>query len=228
MAKKNQEETIVDVQQVYTKSEMFIDRHRKSLAIGVGAIALILIAVLAYRYLIVKPQEDEAAKQSWKAEQYFEMDSLDLALYGDGLYPGLENIVEDYSGTKAASRAHFSMGTIFRDRAEYDLALEHFRQVDAGDDVVGTLALGNVGDIQIELGETQKGAETLERAARKGSKSLSAGFLAPMYFFKAGVAQLELGNKAKARDMFKEITENYPKSAQYSDAQKYHASLLDA
>lgn len=228
MAKKNQDETIVDVQQVYTKTEMFVDRHRKTLTIGIGAVALILIAVLAYRYLIVKPQEDEAAKQAWKAEQYFEMDSLDLALYGDGLYPGFETIIEDYAGTKAASRAHFDMGTIYRDRAEYDLAMEHFQKVDLSEDVISTLALGNIGDIQIELGEVAEGAATLEKAARKGSKSLSAGFLTPMYFFKAAVAQLELGNKAKARELFGEITENYPKSSQYADAKKYHASLLDA
>jgi len=88
--KKNQEETIVDVQEVYTKTEMYVEKNRKPLVIVVAAVAIIFIAFFGYKQLIVKPQLEEASNNIWKAQLYFENDSLDLALNGDGLYMGFD------------------------------------------------------------------------------------------------------------------------------------------
>ena len=47
---KNQiEETIVDVQEVYTKTEVFVDRNRKALTIGLAVVALVVISFFAYQ-----------------------------------------------------------------------------------------------------------------------------------------------------------------------------------
>jgi len=226
MAKKtNQEETIVDVQEIYSKSELFIDRNRKALSIGIGLIILVVVAVVGYRNLVVNPAENAAADDAWKAEQYVEIDSLSLAIEGDGLYDGFEAIIENHPGTKAASRAHYYLGTILRDRGEFIEAIDHFKSADLKDDNVASMAMGNIGDCYVELGEIQEGATWLEKAGNSAQFGSGAGFVAPVYLQKAAVAYMELENNAKAEALLKTITTKYPESQQITDAKKYLAML---
>ncbi len=226
MAKKdNAEETIVDVQEVYTKTELFIDRNRKGLAMGIGAAILVVLAIIGYKYLIVQPTENEANEASWKAEQYFEIDSLDLALEGDGLYLGFLDIVEQHDGTKAAMRAHYNMGIIYRDRGDFESAIEHFQQANFNDDVMSILATGNIGDCHVEMGNVAEGLTFLTKAVNKAKGSNGAAFTAPIYMYKAAVANMELGNKEAAKGLFEDITEKYPTAQQSNDAKKYLAML---
>jgi hypothetical protein len=80
MAKKETEETIIDVQEAYSKTEKYIEENKKRLS----TITLIVVGIaglfFAYKYVYLPPLEKEAAEQMWKAEQYFEKDSFDLAI----------------------------------------------------------------------------------------------------------------------------------------------------
>jgi hypothetical protein len=49
------------------------------------ALQSLIVAVLAYQSFIAAPAEAQAEENSWRAESYFEMDSTDLAAYGDGI-----------------------------------------------------------------------------------------------------------------------------------------------
>jgi len=66
-----------------------------ALAVVVG----LLLAFVAYKKFIVEPQNEEASQMIWKAEFYFEQDSLNLALNGDGNNYGFLEIIETYGGT---------------------------------------------------------------------------------------------------------------------------------
>ena len=226
MAKKNdQEEVIVDVKEVYTKTEMFVDRNRKTLTIVIGAAAVILIGFYAYRLLVVKPKEDKATEEIWKAEQYFEIDSLDLALVGDGLYPGLEDIVSDYAGTKAADRANYELGIISRDRGNFEEAIAYFEQADLDDDVVSVLSITNIGDCYVELGNTEEAVKHFEKAISKSKGTDAESFTAPMVMFKAAIAYMDLDQKDKAAKYFEKIVENYPDAQVKPRAERYAAYL---
>lgn len=223
--KKDQEEVIVDVKEVYTKTELFVDRNRKMLT-GVLVVIVAVIAVgAAYFYLMVKPKEQNANAEAWKAEQYFQIDSLDLALYGDGLYAGLEDIMDDHDGTKAAARAHYELGIIARDRGNFEEAIAHFNQVSFDDEVVSVLAVGAIGDCEVELGNYAEAAKAFEKAAAKGRGSNAEGFTVPMMLYKAGITYMELGQNEDAAKQFEKIVENYPESQVFGGAQRYAAYL---
>ena len=49
---------------------------------------LLVGGFLAYKYLIKEPKEQKAAEAFWKAQDYFENDSLKQALNGDRQFPG--------------------------------------------------------------------------------------------------------------------------------------------
>lgn len=223
--KKDQDEIIVDVNEVYTKTEVFIDRNRKILSIVLIAIIVIVAAGAGYYYLLAKPKEQRAAQESWKAEQYFELDSLDLALYGDGLYLGLDDIIREHSGTKAAARGHYALGIISRDRGDFEEAIDHFKKVDVSDEVVRVLAIAGVGDCQVELGQYADAAKTFERAVGRAKGTKAEAFIAPIMYYKAGVAYLELEERAKALKQFDQIVKNYPDAQNYSIAERYVAYL---
>jgi tetratricopeptide (TPR) repeat protein len=223
--KKEQEEVIVDVKDVYTKTELFVDRNRKLLTTVLGVIVLVVAAGAAYYYLMVKPAEQNANNDAWKAEQYFEIDSLDLAMFGDGLYPGLEDITNTHSGTKAASRSHYQLGIIARDRGNFDEAISHFEEVSLDDEVVSVLAQGNIGDCQVELGQYEDAAKTFERAAASARGTDAAPFTAPLMHYKAGIVFMELGQNDKAVDHFETIVEDYPEAQITGRAERYMAYL---
>ena len=228
-SKDKKEETIVDVQGLYTRTEKFVDQNRKVLSIGLGAIAVAVAGVFAYIYLVRNPKQEEAANAIWRAQQYFELDSLNLAMNGNGSDLGFEDIASDFSGTPSGRLAEYYLGVIYRDRGEYETALDHFKNADFNDNAIGVIAMGNVGDMYIELGQQEEGAKWLEKAARKASASKARRFLAPVFLLKASKVYMELGNDKKAHSMLKEIKDDYTGvaavNAEVAEATKLEAML---
>ena len=88
---------------MYTKTERFVDENRSTLTYGVGGLAVLILAVIGYQSFVVGPAEAAAETDAWRAENYFEMDSMSLAALGDGYAAGLEEVMADHEGTAAAN-----------------------------------------------------------------------------------------------------------------------------
>ena len=58
--KKATEENLINVDEVYTKTEQFVDKNRNQLTYGLGGAALIILLIAGYKQLIVKPANDAA------------------------------------------------------------------------------------------------------------------------------------------------------------------------
>lgn len=228
MAKKNNidEDLLVDVQEVYTKTERFIDANQKPLTYGIGGVVVIVLGVLAYQSFVVKPAIEEAETEAWRAESYFASDSMNLAAYGDGIAMGLDGIAEKFGSMAAGERAHYELGIYHRDMAEYDTAIEHFESaVGLGDGVVSVLAQGGIGDCWVELGDYAAAAKAFDKAASAAESSDAADALAPMFCYKAALAHLEQGNTRAAADHLATIVNDYPTSQAFSMAQVLQASI---
>jgi len=226
MAKEKKEEVLVNVEEVYTKTERFVDKHRKSLIGLLGVIALLFAGFFAWQYLYKNPREKEAANALWRAQQWMEMDSTAMALNGDGEFDGFESIIENYSGTKAEALAHYYTGIIYRDNGEYESALNHFKESDFSDETVGVLAMGNVGDMYVQLDNLEDGAKWLDKAGREAAGADSRDFLGPIYLLKGARVYMELGKNDKAKGLLQQITDNFDsKSQEYGEAAKLLAML---
>ncbi len=226
MAKKsNQDDTLVNVDELYSKSEQFVDKNRKQLTIGLGGVAAAILLVIGYTSLIVAPKNKAAEEASFMAEHYFAKDSADLAMLGDGLNAGLEEILSDHSGTPAAARAAFELGIMHRDAARFDEAVEAFNQADFGDDVFGPLVDANIGDCLVELGDLEGAESHFAAAASAAASGLAAKALSPMCSYKRALVLLELGNNEKARQVLKDLAEDFPNSTYAANATGLAASL---
>ena len=217
MAKK--EETIIDVVEVYSKTERYIEENQKSLSIIVGVIVLIISGYFAYMKLYVGPLEIEAQSQMYVAEQYFEKDSLDRAIYGDGNYLGFIDIIDEYSVTPTGNLAHYYLGICYLKKGEYENAIEYLNGFDTDDQIIGPIATGAIGDAYMELGETKDAASYYLQAANDKENQ----FTTPIYLMKAALAYEDLNNYKKAIGIYEQIKEDYPETKEGREVEKYLA-----
>ena len=112
MAKSNdnREDTMVAVEQALSKTESFFEKNQKVIMIAVAAVFLIVLGVLGYTKFISGPRELKANDELFMAQRYFEMDSLDLALNGDGQNAGMLEVISNYGSTKAGNLANYYAG----------------------------------------------------------------------------------------------------------------------
>ena len=123
MSKQTEEkdELLVDVQHAYSKTELYIEENKKSLAIIAAGIILVVTGYFAWDKLYVAPQEEEAQSKMFVAQQYFENDSLDKAINGDGNNPGFKTIAEEYGVTKSANLAHYYLGICYLKKGKFEV-----------------------------------------------------------------------------------------------------------
>ena len=181
MAKKidKTEERIVAVEEAFGKTEQFIEKHQKIIMIVIGAIIVIVLGFFGFKRLYLGPREKEAQSQMFMAEKYFEMDSVNKALHGDGNYLGFMDIIDQYSMTKSANLSHYYAGICYLKKGEYQNALDQLNHFSVSDEVVGPMALGAIGDAYMELGQTDKAADFYLKGANYKKNDL----LTPMLLF---------------------------------------------
>lgn len=221
MAKKTaeNEELIVDVQEVYSNTETFIDENKNAIIGVVVAIAVIIGGYFAYSNFVLGPKQEEAQKEMFMAEKYFGMDSMNLAISGNANFMGFIEIADEYSGTKAGNLANYYLGIAFLRNGEFESAIEALNQFDGEDEMLGTIALGAQGDAYMELGDLEKAASYYKKAANNKNNE----FTAPLYLMKAGKTYELLNDKESALDIYTKIKEDYKKSPEASEIDRYIA-----
>ena len=209
MSKHKEEEKSIDVGQVYTKSEQFVENNKKSLVMIVGVIVLVVGGWFAYGAYI-GGQESEAQESIWKSQYYMEVDSLDKALQGDGQYFGFEYIADNYSGTPSGNLANYYMGIIYKEKGELDLAIEYLKKAKVKDNVLGAVAIGSIGDCYVDLGEFDEALKYFNKAINHSSN----GFTTPIYLNKAAITYEFIENYNKANEYYTRIVEDYSNSTE--------------
>lgn len=220
---KNQEDknsdVIVDVQETYSKVEHFVEKNKKMLSISVGGIVAVIALYFAYSHFYIGPKEIEAQSSIFMAEKYFEKDSLEKAINGDGINYGFIDIIDEYSGTKTANLAKYYLGISYLKTGKYQEAIDQLKSFSSTDIFLSSISLGAIGDAQMELGEIDKAISSYEKAANNNSNELTS----PMYLFKAGLAYEENGNYEKAVEKYTTIKNDYPESSEGRTIEKYLA-----
>lgn len=216
---KDQEEIIVDVEEVYSKTEGWVVENQKSLSIIVGAIVLMLVSYFAYKNIYLAPQEEEAKEQIWQAQQSFAKDELDVALNGSDVAYGFLDIIDKYGITETANLAHYYAGISYLRLGQYQDAIEYLENYDCQDIMVCAVALGATGDAYMELGEVDKALNYYNSAVEHSDNDLTA----PIYLMKAARTHEEVGDYNEALDLYKRIQNDYSNSNEGRLIEKYIA-----
>ena len=221
MSKKQEEnKQILENPQVLAEKLGWLERNPK---ISVGIVVVLLLVVGGYfGYSYYKNnQEREAQREMYQAVYYFESDSLDLALNGDGNNLGFLNIVEEFGITDAANLANYYAGACYLKQGKFELARLYLEDFSANDLLVQPHAYSLIGDAYMEEEDFENAAKFYNKAATyKPNK-----FYTPMYLMKEALAYEKLNNVDKAKATYQIIIDKYWESNESQSAQKLKERL---
>lgn len=223
MAKKKKGDSsqgLKNVEETLTKTEQFLEQNYKVLIYVLGVIVVLVGIFWLVRMYIINRNE-EAQSQMYQAERYLEMDSINLALYGDGNYLGFLDIADDYKLTRAGNLARYGAGICFLHLGQYEDAIDMLEKYSKKDKVIGSLAIGATGDALVELGDIEKGIAKYIEAAEYADNS----FNTPLFLMKAGELYELQGEYDEALEIYERIQSEYPESTEGSSIEKYIARV---
>lgn len=219
MAKKTDktEAQLAAVEETLGRTEQWIENNSKTLSTAVFVIVAAIALFLGYGKFYSEPLNNEAHAEMFMAEKYFETDSFNLALNGDGQYLGLIDISEDYGNTEAGNLAHYYAGICFLNLNDNESAIDYLSEYKGSDELLSSIALGSIGDAYMNLGDTDKAISHYEKAATNSANK----FTAPIYHKRAALAHENIGNFTEALTHYKAIKKNYGNTQEGADIDKY-------
>jgi len=219
MAKNTKEDSsqgLKNVEETLTRTEHYLEENYKTLLIILGA-AVLLVGLFYLGRIYLNKRNKEAQEQMFHAQKWLGMDSLKLALNGDGNYLGFLDIANNYKMTKAGNLAKYSAGMCYLHLGQFQEAIDFLSAYKHNDNVISSLAVGGIGDAYVELGNLDKGVEKYIEAANLGKNS----FNTPIFLMKAGQIY-ELQQKySDALKVYERIRDEYPESTEGTTIEKY-------
>jgi len=219
MAKKSNktDDQFAQVENALSKTEQYIEDNQNKLMKIVAAVVAVIALFIAYQNLYLEPQAVEAQSEMFNAEIYFEKDSFNLALNGDGQYLGFIDIADQYSSTKQGKLANYYAGLSYLYLKDYDNAIDYLNDFKSDDIVLSSLALGSIGDAYLELDDKDKALSYYKKAANNDENS----FTTPRYLMKQALI-LEYNNEYDgALEIYLNIQENFNESRESQNIDKY-------
>jgi tetratricopeptide (TPR) repeat protein len=216
MAKKEENpQGLKNVEQTLSRTEQFLEENYKLLLIALGVL-VVLVGLFYLGRMYLEKRNTEAKSQMYQAERWLEMDSLNLALNGDGNYLGFIDIADNYKMTRTGNLAVYGAGICYLHLGQYEEAIEYLNKYSKKDKVIGSLATGATGDAYIELGDLDKGVSKYIEAADMAKNS----FNTPIFLMKAGQIYEIQQKYSEALKMYERIKDEYPESTEGSTIEK--------
>jgi tetratricopeptide (TPR) repeat protein len=191
----------------------------KGLIIGISA-AIILVGGgwLIYKKMFKEPKEEKAAEAIGKAQEYFAVDSLRLALNGDGQNKGFLYIEKNYDGTQSANLAHFYSGICYLKLSDYNNAVKQLKDFDTDAKQIQMIAYGRLADAYSELGKKDDAVDYYKKAGRHFPDD---DYNSSEFLFRAGYLLESMGKNKEAVEVYKEIRDKFPKTEKGFSIDKY-------
>ena len=224
MANKNEiqgDERLENVENALSKTELWIEEHQKPIWIAIAAIVLVVVIVFGVKKFYIEPRNEKANSEIFYAQKYFEKESYEAALNGDGNYLGFNDVIAQYGNTKAGKLANYYAGISSMKLGNFEEAIEYLKKFNGKDEILAPMALGAIGDCYMELDQMANAADYYTKAANKSKNE----FTAPMFLTKAGMTYEMMGDNAKALNCYKTLKADFPMSNEAFEISKNIANL---
>lgn len=217
MAQDTKEQPALNIEAAYDKTETYINENKKSLALIVGGVIVLVGIFFAWKYMYQEPRNEEAASAMYKAEMWFQKDSFNLAINGRGDTLGMMNIVEEYGSTPSGNLARYYLGVSYIRTGQWDPAIEALEDFDSDDMFLSSMSIGLIGDAYMEKGMVDEAIDHYIKAANKNPNK----FTSPTFLKKAAFAEEDRGQKEEALKLYEQIKVDYPESQDAAQIDKY-------
>ena len=219
--KNNQVDNLTEVESALTKTEQFLESNQKLIAILIGSIVVITVGYLGLNKFYLEPRTKNAQDQMFMAQTYFEKDSFNLALNGDGNNLGFLDVIDDFGSTDAGNLANYYAGVSYLHMGQFDKAIDHLKKFDTDDALLGPISVGAQGDAQLELGKTENALDLYTKAYKMNENILTS----PIYMLKAAEILESTNKTADALKIYETIKLKFPESNEGKNIDKYIARI---
>jgi tetratricopeptide (TPR) repeat protein len=212
---------LAEVEQALTKTEQFFEKNLNVVLYAVIGLIVVILGFLGYQKYFVSAKSKEAQNQIFAAQNYFEKDSFNLAINGDGNSLGFLDIIDNYGSTKSGKLAKYYVGVSYLHLGEYEKAIQYLDKFKTDDLLLAPLAESAKGDAYVELGKYSKAISAFQKALGFDENE----FTTPLVLLKLGLTYEANGQNSEALEQYKKIMDKYMASAEYATAEKYYARL---
>lgn len=204
----------------FLNAEYFFEKYRNIIIGAIAAIVLVGGGYWVYTNMIKGPKEEKAKNAIFFAQQYFDADSMRLALNGDGKNAGFATIAKQFGGTAAGNRANFGAGVASLKLGKYADAIKYLSDFSTDDALLNARKFGCIADAYAEQNQMDKAIENYKKAAAADNE-----FTTPTYTFRAALALSQKGNNKEALELYKKIYADFPNSQEGAASEIYIAKL---
>jgi len=219
MSKHQDQEEDINIGEVYSNTEKFLDKNKQSLTIGLVAILAIVVGSFYYFSMYLPEIEKEAQQNVYQAQQAFAIDSFELAMYGGNDFMGFEEIIDNYGASAIGNTSKYYMAVSLMNTGDYEGAIEYYKSYSPKDHMTSALTEGGIGDCLSQLEAYEEAVTAYEKAANAYVNE----FTTPIYLKKAGILSEDIGDYEKAVKFYERIKSQYPDSQEGRDIEKYLA-----
>jgi len=207
------------------KVEDFYHKNKKNIFTATVIILVAVVSYFGFTKFYLEDKEKDAQIAIFPAQAWFEVDSFNLALNGDGKGKlGFLDIANDFGMTKTANLAHYYAGVCYMQKGEFANAIEQLEDFSTDNKLVGPLAIGLLGDAYSETNDFDKAVKNYTKAASMSKNKLTS----PIFLKKAGLIYEEQKDWGNALTMYQKIKNDYSDASEASDVDKYIARAQSA
>jgi tetratricopeptide (TPR) repeat protein len=205
------------------KAKDFWEKNSKVTMIVGAAIIILVGGYFGYKSFVLKPKEIKAADAMFRAEEYYRMDSVNLALNGDGQFPGFLSVISKFGGTDASNLAHFYAGSCYLKSGDDQNAIKHLKKFSSSSKQIQARAYKLLGDAYAGINKNTDALDYYKKAAHHFEKdeNNSADYL----FMAANFAHKVMNDPKEAIALYKELKEKFPRTQKGFQADMYLVQL---
>jgi tetratricopeptide (TPR) repeat protein len=193
---------------VIAKAQDFWTKYNKQIMIACTVIIVAVGGWFIYQNFFKNPKEAKARDAMWKAEEYYRIDSVNLALNGDGQNPGFLRIISQYKGTKQAKLANFYAGSCYIKLNDNEKALSHLKKASTSSKPLQARIYKLMGDAAADLGKNADALGYYKKAASHFESDPVNS--AEALFMAAYFADRVMKNTKEAVELYTELKQKFP------------------
>ncbi|MEX2115489.1 MAG: tetratricopeptide repeat protein [Bacteroidota bacterium] len=201
----------------YFQAQSWFEGHRKRLSSVFVTVLIVGIAGWFY-YNNRATQNLAATADLGKIIRYYDAGNFEIAINGSPQenMRGLQQIVDEYSGTESGEYATFYLANAYFSVGNYEKALQYYEDADVVDNGLKAAVKAGIAACHEARGNHAEAAAYFEKAAQEDDRKLHTA----EHLFHAGNNYILAGNREKADETLKKLKTNFPTSPYAREADR--------
>ena len=206
----------------YYQAVKFYEDNQSKILIGLGAVAVIIIAIVFYSNKAIEDNINAGKSLTLVLEKFNDkkyQEAID-GVPGTNVI-GFKAIVDNYGGTEQGEIAKVFLADCYSYLGKYDEALKYYEDYSGSNSLYKATAKAGEAACYESKGDNAKAASLFEKAADVDENNIQNA----NYLLRAGINYMDAGDSAKAKELFETIKTDYSTTAAARDVTRYSVKV---